>query len=67
MLATCATEERSKATKRLVLLIVLSFVVPTELTENTEAYGLKFLESTERIDAARHTTECTEMIACNML
>ena len=39
-------------------------VVPTELTENTEAYGLKLLESTERIDAARHTTEGTEMIAC---
>ena len=39
-------------------------VVPTELTDNTEAYGLIFLESTERIDAARHTTEGTEMIAC---
>ena len=30
----------------------------------TEAYGLKLLESTERIDAARHTTEGTELIAC---
>ena len=39
-------------------------VVPTELTEYTEAYGLKVLESTERIDAARHTTEGTELIAC---
>ena len=39
-------------------------VVPTELTDNTEAYGLIFLESTERIDAARHTTESTETIAC---
>ena len=39
-------------------------VVPTELTEHTEAYGLIFLESTERIDATRHTTESTEMIAC---
>ena len=38
-------------------------VVPTELT-HTEAYGLKVLESTERIDAARHTTEVTELIAC---
>ena len=38
-------------------------VVPTELTEYTEAYGLKLLESTERIDATRHTTEITEMIA----
>ena len=34
-------------------------VVPTELTEYTEAYGLKVLESTERIDAVRHTTEVT--------
>ena len=41
-------------------------VVPTELTDNTEAYGLIFLESTERIDAARHTTDGTEMIACNI-
>ena len=41
-------------------------VVPTELTDYTEAYGLIFLESTERIDAARHTTDGTEMIACNI-
>ena len=40
--------------------------VPTELTENTEAYGLKLNESTDRIDATRHTTEGTEMIACNI-
>ena len=33
-------------------------------TERTEAYGIKVLESTERIDAARHTTEGTELIAC---
>ena len=39
-------------------------VVPTERTDHTEAYGLKVLESTERIDAARHTTEGTELIAC---
>ena len=39
-------------------------LVPTELTEYTEAYGLIFLESTERIDATRHTTEGTELIAC---
>ena len=38
-------------------------VVPTELTEYTEAYGVKLLESTERIDATRHTTEGTELIA----
>ena len=36
---------------------------PTELTDYTEAYGLKFSESTERIDAARHTTESSEMKA----
>ena len=41
-------------------------VVPTELTDDTEAYGFIFLESTERIDAARHTTDDTEMIACNI-
>ena len=41
-------------------------VVPTELTDDTEAYGLKLFESTERIDAARHTTDDTEMIACNI-
>ena len=38
-------------------------VVPTELTEDTEAYGLMLFESTDRIDATRHTTEGTEMIA----
>ena len=37
--------------------------VPTERTDYTEAYGLKLLEYTERIDAARHTTEGTELIA----
>ena len=39
------------------LLVSPLCVVPTELTDHTEAYGLKVLESTERIDAARHTTE----------
>ena len=39
-------------------------LVPTELTDDTEAYGFIFLESTERIDATRHTTDGTEMIAC---
>ncbi|WP_308392425.1 hypothetical protein [Prevotella sp.] len=37
--------------------------VPTELTDATEAYGIVFLESTERIDATHHTTDYTEMIA----
>ena len=49
---------------RIILLVVLLCVVPTERTEYTEAYGIKLLESTERIDAARHTTEGTELIAC---
>ena len=49
---------------RIILLVVLLCVVSTERTEYTEAYGLKLLESTDRIDAARHTTEGTEMIAC---
>ena len=50
--------------ERIILLVVPLCVVPTESTENTEAYGLKLFESTERIDAARHTTEGTELIAC---
>ena len=37
--------------------------VPTELIDATEAYGIVFLESTERIDATHHTTDYTEMIA----
>ena len=32
---------------------------PTERTDYTEAYGIKVLEYTERIDAAHHTTEGT--------
>ena len=47
-----------------LVLVAPLLVVPTELTEYTEAYGLKLFESTERIDAARHTTEGTELIAC---
>ena len=50
--------------QNIILLVVLLLVVPTDLTEYTEAYGFKLLESTERIDAARHTTEGTELIAC---
>jgi len=40
------------------------YVVPTERTDDTEAYGLKLLKFTDRIDAARHTAEGTEIIAC---
>ena len=39
-------------------------VVPTDRTDHTEAYGIKVSEFTERIDAERHTTEGTELIAC---
>ena len=46
------------------LFVAPLLVVPTELTDYTEAYGLKLLESTDRIDAARHTTESTELITC---
>ena len=52
--------------ERIIILVVLLLVVPTERTEDTEAYGLKPLESTDRIDATRHTTEGTEMIASAM-
>ena len=38
--------------------------VPTERTDYTEAYRINISEFTERIDAARHTTESTELIAC---
>ena len=33
--------------ERIILLVVLVLVVPTDLTEYTEAYGLKLFESTE--------------------
>ena len=42
-----------------LLFVAPLLVVPTELTEYTEAYGLIFFESTERIDATHHTTEGT--------
>ena len=42
-----------------LVLVSPLLVVPTERTDHTEAYGIKVLESTERIDAARHTTEGT--------
>ena len=46
------------------LLVSPLLVVPTDRTNHTEAYGIKVSESTERIEAARHTTEGTELIAC---
>ena len=32
---------------RIILLVVLLYVVPTDCTEDTEAYGLKLFEPTE--------------------
>ena len=55
-----------KIRSALCLEVAPLLVVPTELTEDTEAYGLMLFESTDRIDATRHTTEGTEMIACNI-
>ena len=37
----------SSYNERIILLVVLLYVVPTECTDHTEAYGLKVLESTE--------------------
>ena len=33
--------------ERIIIFVVPLLIVPTELTEDTEAYGLKLLESTE--------------------
>ena len=52
-------KNKDKTNGHIILLGVLLYVVPTERTEDTEAYGVKLLESTERIDTARHTTEST--------
>ena len=46
---------------RIILLVVLLYVVPTEFTDNTEAYGLKLFESTEwptLREARIHRNEC---------
>ena len=37
----------SSYNERIILLVVLLYVVPTECTDHTEAYGLKLFESTE--------------------
>ena len=45
----------------IILLVVLLYVVPTECTDHTEAYGLKLFESTEwptLRDARIHRNEC---------
>ena len=46
---------------RIILLVVLLYVVPTECTDHTEAYGLKLFESTEwptLRDARIHRNDC---------
>ena len=46
---------------RIILLVVLLYVVPTEYTDHTEAYGLKLFESTEwptLREARIHRNEC---------
>ena len=46
---------------RIILLVVLLYVVPTECTDNTEAYRLKLFESTEwptLREARIHRNEC---------
>ena len=51
----------SSYNERIILLVVLLYVVPTECTDHTEAYGLKLFESTEwptLRDARIHRNEC---------
>ena len=51
----------SSYNERIILLVVLLYVVPTECTDHTEAYGLKLFESTEWLtlrDARIHRNEC---------
>ena len=46
---------------RIILLVVLLYVVPTECTDHTEAYGLKLFESTEwptLREARIHRNDC---------
>ena len=50
-----------RQTMGIILLVVLLYVVPTESTDHTEAYGLKLFESTEwptLRDARIHRNEC---------
>ncbi len=50
-----------RQTMGIILLVVLLYVVPTEYTDYTEAYGLKLFESTEwptLRDARIHRNEC---------
>ena len=52
---------RWRQTMGIILLVVLLYVVPTECTDHTEAYGFKLFESTEwptLRDARIHRNEC---------
>ena len=47
--------------ERIIIFVVPLLIVPTELTEDTEAYGLKLLESTEwptLREARIHRNDC---------
>ena len=51
----------SSYNERIILLVVLLYVVPTECTDHTEAYGLKLFESTEwptLREARIHRNDC---------
>ena len=57
-IVNCSLSGRSSCT-------CISFACSSHRTHRPQkAYGIKVLEYTERIDAARHTTEGTELIAC---
>ena len=52
---------RWRQTMGIILLVVLLYVVPTECTDHTEAYGLKLFESTEwptLREARIHRNDC---------
>ena len=52
--------------ERIIIFVVPLLIVPTELTEDTEAYGLKLLESTEwptLREARIHRNDCLRSVA----
>ena len=53
---------RWRQTMGIILLVVLLYVVPTECTDNTEAYGLKLFNPQNGLRFAMQ--ESTEMNAC---
>ena len=51
--------------ERIIIFVVPLLIVPTELTEDTEAYGLKLLESTEwptLREARIHRNDCLRSV-----